>query len=396
VTDHASLSPIVLGNRISLPVEPKRPVIANIERLNAYMDREGLSAVAVRTGVNFTYLAGMAMPGTLSRHLDSTSTVRGFMVLWPRHGEPVLVLDGFSEKLALRESWIRRIEVYQAYEASLYTRVAELIAEAGLADKRIGFEYDGLSARHWAEIQGALPKLDMVDCSRMMDEVRWIKTEGEIALQREVSHLLDEVLLEVFPTIAPGQTELEVHTRCVAACMRRGFSYVHGILNSSSNLVMYGGESTVQFQRGDFVRNDYVAYKHGYPGHQSRLAILGAPSAEQQRGYDLTLEVHRRTIERCRAGVTAGEVYEFAFNAFRDKGIDYPASLVGHGMGPWFHQQEPVLRRGGKTPLEPGMILAVEPQRLHWHLQDLILVTDGAPLLLSDRMSVDTPFVIPC
>ena len=106
-----------------------RSVLANIDRLNAFMDRNGLAAVAVRTGVNFTYLSGMAMPGTLARHLDIASTVRGFMVLWPRHGAPVIVLDAFAEKLARRESWIAQVEVYQAYEKSLYSRVAELIAE---------------------------------------------------------------------------------------------------------------------------------------------------------------------------------------------------------------------------------------------------------------------------
>jgi hypothetical protein len=40
------------------------------------------------------------------------------------------------------------------------------------------------------------------------------------------------------------------------------------------------------------------------------------------------------------------------------------------------------------------MILAVEPQRLHWHLQDLVLVGDGPPQLLSDNFSIDQPFVI--
>jgi hypothetical protein len=37
-------------------------MIANKDRLYAYMDRLGLEAVAVRSGVNFTYLARMAMP----------------------------------------------------------------------------------------------------------------------------------------------------------------------------------------------------------------------------------------------------------------------------------------------------------------------------------------------
>ncbi len=374
--------------------QPGREVIANIDRLNAYMDKNGLAAVAVRTGVNFTYLSGMAMPGTLARHMDIASTVRGFMVLWPREGKPIVVLDAFAEKLARRESWIDRVEVYQAYESSLYVRVAELIAEAGLATARVGFERDGLSASYWHEIKRALPRLEMIDCSRMMDEVRWIKTAAEVAQQKRAADLLDDVLAEIFPTIHEGETEREVHARVLAACTRRGAGYVHGILNSSSNDVMYGGESDVCFQNGDFVRNDYVAYFNGCPGHQSRLAILGQPNVEQMRGYELALEIHRKTIDRCRAGVTAGEIYEFAKAEFKKKGIDYTASLVGHGMGPWFHQQEPVLRQNSDIVLEKGMILAVEPQRLHWHLQDLILVGEGPPQLISDKFPTDQPFII--
>jgi Xaa-Pro aminopeptidase len=157
---------------------------------------------------------------------------------------------------------------------------------------------------------------------------------------------------------------------------------------------MYGGEGDTKFQRGDFVRNDYVAYHKGYAGHQSRLAILGPPNDEQKKGYALTLDIHRRTIERCTAGATAGDVYDFVFNEFKKHDIEYPASLVGHGMGPWFHQQEPVLRRGSDIVLEDGMILAVEPQRLHWHIQDLVVIERGKPRLLSDKFPIDQPFVI--
>src|SRR5688572_16791809 len=161
-----------------------RGVIANISRLDEYMDKNGLSAVAVRSGINFTYLSGMAMPGTLARHLDTAATVRGFMLLWPRRGEPVIVLDSFAEKVARRESWVRRLELYQAYEESLYTRLANVIEDLGLAATRIGFERDALSAAHWDEIHQALPRLEMINCSPLMDEVRWIKTPGEIELQK--------------------------------------------------------------------------------------------------------------------------------------------------------------------------------------------------------------------
>src|SRR5438874_13743487 len=131
---------------------PKHQIIANVDRLHRLMDASGLDAVAVRTGVNFTYLAGMALPGTLARHLDLANTVRGFMLLWPRKGEPVIVLDSFAEKVALRDSWVQRIAVYHAYVESLYTRVANILEDLGLRTARIGFEKDSLSAAHWEEI----------------------------------------------------------------------------------------------------------------------------------------------------------------------------------------------------------------------------------------------------
>jgi hypothetical protein len=44
--------------------------------------------------------------------------------------------------------------------------------------------------------------------------------------------------------------------------------------------------------------------------------------------------------------------------------------------------------------LEEGMVLAMEPQLDHFHLQDIILVTCGEPELLSARMKTDEIFVI--
>ena len=50
--------------------ETPRPILTNVTRLHHYMDHAGCAAVVVRSGKNFTYLAGFAYPGTLARHLD--------------------------------------------------------------------------------------------------------------------------------------------------------------------------------------------------------------------------------------------------------------------------------------------------------------------------------------
>src|SRR5881409_2573494 len=43
--------------------ESKREIIVNVARLHQHMDRHRLAAVVARSGMNFTYLSGLAYPG---------------------------------------------------------------------------------------------------------------------------------------------------------------------------------------------------------------------------------------------------------------------------------------------------------------------------------------------
>jgi len=374
--------------------ESKREIIANVARLNQSMDRYRLSAVVARSGMNFTYLSGLAYPGTLARHLDLADSVRGVMVVWPRNGKPVVVLNKIAEGLTLRDSWIERAELYDAYNESPYHRLAQVLKSLGLGGERVGFEKNYVSAAHWEEVQRELPQMHMVDCAAMMDEVRWVKTEAEIRRLKVGADLLDDAYLEVFPTIKAGETERAVHSRIIGSCLRRGANWAHGILNSSRNLIPYAGESDNTWAKGDIVRTDYVAYVDGYPGHQSRNAVLGKASAEQVRDYGIAREIYGKTIDACRPGVSAGDVYAFVVKEFAKHGWSYTSQLAGHGVGSWWHQQEPVIARGSKLVLEEGMVLALEPAKEYYHIQDMIVVRAGGPQWISDKFNTDQMFVI--
>ena len=120
---------------------------------------------------------------------------------------------------------------------------------------------------------------------------------------------------------------------------------------------------------------------------RGRQALLD----EIAREYEALLDIKHN---RLRAGVTAGELYDFVCDAFSRIGWEYKAGLVGHSVGAWWHQQEPIFCRGGRQVLEPGMVVALEPYLAHWHCQDLFLVTDGAPTLLSPDFDTSRMLVI--
>jgi len=372
----------------------QRKSIANLPRLAALMDEAGLDGLVLRSGQNFTYLSGVVYPGTLARHVDLTDSTRPVLLVWPRNGRPVIVANKIAAGLAQRDGWIEDVVLYEAYVDSPQEKLAEALRGAGLTSGKVGFEKDYWSAAHWEAVRAALPGMRMAECTALMDRVRWIKTDDEVKLIRKAADLLDDAYLEAFGRIRPGDTERKVHADLVGTCLRLGFEWAHGIFNVFRNTVPYGGESDMVIEHGDAIRTDYVAYLQSYPGHQSRTVIVGPPTPEQRRDYAINLEVHRRTIDRCRAGARVHDLWEFTMGEYRKAGWPDHHMLIGHGIGPWWHQQEPILRRKSEHVLEEGMVLALEPHVNFWHVQDMVLVTKGAPVLLSPKFKTDEPFVV--
>ncbi len=367
--------------------------LVNLDRMAAQMDAAKVDAVVARAGLNFTYLAGFAYPGTLARHVDLADSPRAVYVVWPRTGEPRIVTNAIAEGLARRDSWIEQFDVYEGYVEKPIDRLATVLATMGLAEATVAFETNYINAADWALLLKRLPKLHAVDSVELMDQVRAIKTPGEIAAFRHGAGVLDGAYLKHFPTVRPGMRERDLHAALVSECIVGGSEFTHGILNSSRNTVPYAGESDFAFAAGDAIRTDYVAYVKGYPGHQSRCAVVGRPTAEQKQQYRAIRDLYRAVNEQLSPGRTAGEVYQFVVEQFGAAGFAYRSMLAGHSVGAWWHQQEPVISRGNSRVLEEGMVIAMEPHVDHWHIQDMLVIRAGGPELLSTGFSTDEIFV---
>jgi Xaa-Pro aminopeptidase len=367
-------------------------ILINLNRLNQKMDEYGLAGIVARAGVNYTYLSGVSYRGTLARHLDLTDSPRGTFLVWPRHGEPRIVLNAFAEGLTRRDSWVEVIDVYEGYSELPVERLAKVISDMGLADETVGFEQNFVSAADWGMLRSRLPRMRMVDSTTAMDEVRAIKTAGEVSLLKRAADMLDDAYAAVLPTVRPGVRERDVHARVVAECLVQGCEFVHGILNSQRNTIPYAGESDFAFADRDAIRTDYVAYLMGYPGHQSRCAVVGKPTADQRQQYRVVRDIYRASADQCRVGKTADEIYRNVVDRFSAAGMQYTTLLAGHSVGCWWHQQEPVIARGNLRRLEDGMVIAMEPHINHWHIQDMFIVREQGPELLSDKFNTDELF----
>ncbi|MCB8878139.1 M24 family metallopeptidase [Acidisoma silvae] len=373
-------------------MKPSARDLMNVDRMAAQMDARGVDAVVARAGINLAYLAGFAFPGTLARHVDLVDSPRAVYLVWPRTGEPRIIANTIAAPLAQRDSWIEAFDLYEGYREKPVEALIKTLTAMGLRSATVAFETEYTNAADWESLRTQLPRMQMVDSSELMEQVRAIKTPAEIARLREGARVLDHAFLKHFATARPGMRERDLHGAIVAECIAGGSEFTHGILNSSRNTLPYGGESDFVFQAGDAIRTDYVAYFKGYPGHQSRCAVIGQPTPEQTRDYHVIRDIYRAVNEQLLPGRTAGEIYQFAKDQFAAAGTSYSSIIAGHSVGCWWHQQEPVIARGNPRRLESGMVIAMEPFVNHWHIQDMLLITDHGPELLSPDFNTDEIF----
>ena len=358
---------------------------AGIRRL---LERGRFDALVCRGGINVAYLSGVASPGTLGRHLDLTETPRETYVIWPADQAPALLVSEIAGGLARTTSRIAELRTYRDYVDSPEAALAGLLKEIGLDRGRIGFDLAWFGARRWSDLLSRLPEVTAVDCTDALAKVAAIKTPGEVDRLRHAARILDRAFIDTFERVLPGQTEREVHATLTARAIELGIGSVHGILQSSSNRVLYGGESDVPLGVGDLVRTDYVAYVDGYAANLSRILHVGPPADDVRRRYGEYLEIYRAAVDLLRPGAVGGAIHTAIGDLFEDSGWERGPAISGHGVGVWFHQQQPMLVTGSRDVLEPGMVIAIEPISGHWHLQDEYLITDGAPERISDLFDI--------
>lgn len=236
----------------------------------------------------------------------------------------------------------------------------------------------------------------MIDCTDLLESVRNVKTPGEIALLQQAVKIQDQAHLEVFSQAGPGDTERQLHARMVGRMLELGAASAHGMLQSSRTPMTYGGEGDVPIERGVAVRTDYVCYYEGYAANLSRMAVMGQPSQEQRDHYGALLQTHRATIQQTLvAGTPVNRIHAFVKQQFEAAGFPWNKSLVGHSIGVWWHQEEPMFVPHETRALRANMVVCLEPiLEDFWHLQDQVLITEDGPELMSSDFDTSALFVM--
>lgn len=251
-----------------------------------------------------------------------------------------------------------------------------------------------------------------------------IKTAEDIKQMMVATETASKILQAISKEIQVGRTTKEIdllaaelikENDCVSAFLGyRGFPSYTCI--SMNEVIVHGiGDDTV-IKDGDIVSVDVGITKGGWIGDNATTVAVGNVDEDTKRLLAVTEQSLYQAIDHARDGVYLGDLCASVEDYVKPFKFGVVKDFVGHGVGRSLHEEPsvPNYRPAGRSPkLRSGMVLAIEPMitlGTHrftilddgWtaatkdklnaaHFEHTVLVTDGEPVIMTDRPRTALP-----
>lgn len=338
---------------------------SRLERLRSAMAERELDALVVLKPENRTYLSGFTGSA-------------GLLVITAQ--QACLLTDFRYVEQATSQA--PAFEVIKP-DSSMHAQVAHIAADTRA--KRIGYEGDFLTVDEFNTYKEYLVGHELVAATGLVEELRMIKDEGELALMRKAAAIADEAFAAIMPLIKPGAVERDLAVELEYQMKKRGAEGLAFEIICASGVrssLPHGRASEKVIAAGDLVTFDFGALYEGYCSDMTRTVMVGEPTEKQREIYAVVLEAQKRGVAACRAGITGKDLDEVCRSYIRDQGYGEAFGHgTGHGVGRFIHEGPKVSVRGDKDLLKPGMIVTIEPgiYLSGWggvRIEDMVLVTE--------------------
>ncbi len=356
---------------------PPAEIAWRTARAQAAMAAEGLDALFIVQNADLYYFTGTIQDGLLAI---------------PTAGDPVFLVRRVVER-AREESPLRRIVPVESPR-----EYAARLADHGIQPlRRVGLELDVVPAAQYLRQVRAFPDVEFVDASSLIRGVRAVKRPWEVAQMRRAAAIQDRMVRRLCEVAKPGMTELELALEMEAEGRRAGHQGLirfrrfnaevfvgHLLAGPSATVPAFLDAPTGGWGPGPALPNgagarpvrthepilcDLNGCFNGYHSDQTRTLAIGGLPPEMVQAFAACCTILEAAQEWLSPGVPASEIYARCVDladrlGFAETFMGQGATRVayaGHGVGVEIDEL-PVLAQGVPTPLEPGMVIAVEPK----------------------------------
>ena len=299
-----------------MPVFEREEYLARIKKTKQSMERSGVEVLLCADPANMNYLTGydgwsFYVPQVVVVALDQEEPIwigRGMDVNGARH-----------TSFLSQENMIGYPDNYvQNPVKHPMNFVADLLKEKGWGAKAVGLEMDAyyFTARSYQELVKSLPQAKIVDSNLLVNWVRLVKSEAEIALMKNAGRIVEKVMSKAIETIRPGVRECDavaqVYQAQISGLDDFGGDYPAivpmmptGEKTSAPHLT-WTDEPYVADQAANL---ELCACYHRYHSPLARTIYLGPnPPEKLQKLADITVEGLNTALEAVKPGRPCQEV----------------------------------------------------------------------------------------
>ncbi len=286
---------------------------------------------------------------------------------------------------------------------------------AALGDVRVGFEAQSVTVATHQSMQAIVtdadicpgskkcPGLTWVATNGIVEKLRLIKDDDEIALIRRAIEIAERSYLSIVPKLRGEWSELAIAHE-IEATMRvlgaEGVSFAAIIAAEPSGALPHYRPTTTRLGESASLLMDFGAKYKGYAsditrtlGNQSQANPLiasknGVVSDKFRRAYDAVLEAQLAAIDAITPGIPASAVDAVTRQVLQRHGLaDAFIHGLGHGIGLQIHESPRMSAISDET-LQAGMVITVEPGvyfagEFGIRIEDDVLVTAGGRQVLT-------------
>ena len=317
-----------------------------------------------------------------------TGTLQTGVLWFPREGEPLLAVRKSYERAKI-ESAVKNIVPLKTY-----SELQGLIPNPG---ETVGFELDVLPLVTYQQVSKYFSKSKIVDGSMAVRNARAVKTPYEVECIRRAAKQLDTMFLDIPSQLHEGLPEFELAARIeyvLRMAGHQGFirvrrfnmemhygavafgetaAYPHsfdgpvGVRGLYPAVPMMGSRRVLK--RNEPVMIDICGGYAGYIADGSRTYSIGPLSQQMRDTYQYIVELNSWIEDQLRPGNIPSEIYQNILDRVAKTSFaphfmgagENQVRFVAHSVGLEL-DEIPVIAPKFDTPLEPGVVFAVEPK----------------------------------
>lgn len=379
------------------PVEEFEIRTQNAQRL---MREQRLDALLFTTEANVRYFSGL-----FSQFWHSPT--RPWYLIIPSNGKPIAIIPSIGEE-GMNTTWVDDIRTWLAPQPEddgmslLIQAMKEQVGEFGRVAMKLGHHSQlRMPAAHFKQLGDALGTTEIVDCTKLITDLRNVKSELEVAKIEYICQMTSDAFIALSKNMTSGETEREICRKMRIDLLQRGADETPFMVAASGNAsysdIIMGPLDKV-CEDGDILIIDTGTLYDGYFCDFDRNWAFGRATDAAKKAYEVTYTATDAGFVAAKPGASCADLYHAMSKVLIAGGsLGNNIGRVGHGLGMQLTEgpsniptDQTVLKPGMVMTLEPGMEFAPACQMVH---EENIVITEDGARWLTQRADPELPIV---